>query len=351
MFSEYKHEAYHYGEASSENLTKAQFIHLPKEKFQYIGIDLDWPGSASLWMNEGYPKPTITIISPKTSHSKYFYELTYPVNLPSNWMNEKKCLKQYSFYRDVKAGLTRAMGGDKGYSGTSMNNPFYRNALKEVIHTENGQIEHVWKVHWSDKTYTLGYLSEFIKRQKHDYRHDSCVDVTSRAITMFHLTRVDAYKMIHSQASYEEFYDSVVAAAKSHWMYLRTITKDHPLEEAEAENIAYSVTNWVWAHQGSPWLKKFGWNLGALNFSSINREEMTPEQVKQEVLTRQSFGAKYVHEKRRRETESKISRACSELMNGNEKLTLKNISKNTNLSMKTLNRYKEYISNQFNDHS
>lgn len=343
MQSKNKHEKYTYGINDIETWSTAQFIHLPQNVFRYIGIDLDWEGSASIWMDEGFPEPTITIISPETSHSKYFYELKTPVTLPHEKFIGRANLKPYNYLKYVKKGLTLAMGGDMGYSGCTMNNPFYKNPRGEVIITEDGIVERKWKVHWADCTYDLDYIAEFAKPIPRIFKHDDLFTDIGREKTMFHLTRHDAYRAVHACTSREQFSEKVMCIAKEHWQVLRLVEKDHPLEEREAVNVANSVSKYVWLHQHDSWMKKFKWNLGALQYTPIDRSDTTDDDVKQEIARRQSAGAKHTHKVRTEKTEERIRIACEELQSENMKVTRKNISLRTGIGISSMAKYKDII--------
>ena len=345
MYSDDGHQSYRYGPRSFETLSNAQFIHLPKNKFQYIGIDLDREGSASLWMDEGYPEPTITIISPKTSHSKYFYELSNPVILPLNWTTGKANMKPYNYLKNVKAGLDAAMNGDKSYSGSTMNNPFYKNLRKEIIRNEDGIVNKCWKVHWADKTYDLVYLSEYAKLVRKSFRHDCLYDPLSREKTMFNLTRVDAYRIVRNYSNLETFHEMVKNLAIDHWQQLSLVEKDHDLNEAEAECVATSVAKWTWQHRESKWLDKFNWNLGILNFNRIERESISKEDVESEIRRRRQLGAEYAHKAKISRTKHRIEDACIKLIENGEKLSRKNISSLSGVGESTLTKYKHLIKN------
>lgn len=343
MYSQNKHEAYQYGERSSDILKHAHFIHLPKNKFQYIGIDLDWEGSASLWMDEGYPEPTITIVTCESGHSKYFYELKVPVTLPLIIGYSSINIVPYKYYKHVKHGLDKAFGGDSAYSGGTMNNPFLKIKSPKYSEIFDGAFQSKWIVHWSDKTYDLNYLSEFTKNTPRDYRKDTTIDITNRHDAMFHLTRLDTYKIAKVCHTFEELLSKVISIALNHWDELRLIQKDHPLEETEAHSVARSVTKWVWPRKDEPWLKRFTWDLGKLGFDKIDYDNLSKEEVALEISDRQRKGASYTHQKRRSETETMIRNTCERFSTTGMKLTLVNISKESGVSTSTLSRYKKLI--------
>ncbi|GAB6037718.1 hypothetical protein JCM15519_22770 [Fundidesulfovibrio butyratiphilus] len=343
MYSTRGHENYQWGDVNSEVLANAQFIHMPKQRFQYLGIDLDWEGSASLWMDEGFPEPTITIITPTSNHSKFFYELEHPVTIPRYWGSQHINFKPYLYFKDVKLGLTLAMEGDLSYSGTSMNNPFYRNLEQNTIKTENGEVSSKWKVHWADKRYALEYLAEFAVFPTRKRYQTSFEDSDSREVTLFNSTRAYAYEYVHQFDEYNSFHEAVASNALENWLKLSQIEKDHPLMEKEAHAVAKAVSRWVWMRRKDRWMKRFTWDIGALGFEALDKSTLSEEELKFEIHNRKSMGARYANEKRRRNTESKIHSACEELVRNNQKVTRKNISEMTQLSLKTLNNYKETI--------
>lgn len=345
MYSDNMHTNYKYGDRSTEILEKAMFLHLPKHKFQYVAIDLDWECSASLWMEEGYPQPTITIISPRTSHSKYLYELASPVTLPLNSTNRHVNLKPYKYFKAVKAGLDLAMGGDRSYSGSTVNNPFYKNPSNSIIVTEDGIVQNRWKVHWADVAYDLNYLQEFARPVRRSFTRSELYDVDSREKTMFNLTRIDACKNVNKFDDFHKFTEFVHDAAINHWQVLRLEEKSHPLEESEAKSVANSISKWLWNNKNAKWLEKFHWNVGALQLPSIDYYSMSKEDIESEMKRRRSLGAKHTHQIRRDATASRISEACERLVEKREKLTRINISKESGVGASTLSSYKSIINN------
>jgi len=343
MYSDDLHFNYQYGDRESETLKKAHFIHLPKTKFQYIGIDLDWEGSASLWMDEGLPEPTITIVTSKSAHSKYFYELSTPVTLPLNQEVENINLKPYKYYKHVKLSLDVSLGGDLAYSGGTINNPFLSEEVKINSIKFDGVHQNMWKVHWSDNTYDLHYLSEFGRSVPRDYKKEINCDISNRESSMFHMTRLDAYRLVNDCQSFEEFSAKVLSSALCHWNELRLIPKDHELAETEAHSVARSVSKWVWIRRNDRWLKKFSWDLGKLQFAPIDYQSLSEDDVESEITNRQKIAASYTHEKRRSETEKKIRDACAKLITDGAKLTRKSIFRESGVGESTLGNYRTII--------
>jgi hypothetical protein len=339
MYSKSKDKSYVYGILDAHLLKEARWIHLPKNEIRYLGIDLDWKGSASIWRDEGYPEPTITIISPDSCHSKYFYELSTPVLRPPEWSSSTVALRPLSYFKHVKAGLSLAMGGDMGYSGSTMNNPFYRNLAGRMLQTDDGFVEDRCKVFWSDKTYPLDYLSEFAKPVPRQYRSRIDQDQSSRALTLFHRTRIDAYRNVHHFNSFEDFRNETRRIAWKHWDELRMINKDHPVEEKEAENAATSVAKWVWLRREEPWLKRFQWRLGALGLAPIRKDDQTQEEIEIEQKRRQSLGAKHTHEMRKAATEARLKEAIEKLKQNRIKITITNLATVAMMSESTVKRY------------
>lgn len=75
---------YHIYKNSDDYLiTKVQFVHMPTHRRNYVALDIDEEGGAAIWWEQGFPEPTITIISPDTCHCKFLYELKNPVMYPA----------------------------------------------------------------------------------------------------------------------------------------------------------------------------------------------------------------------------------------------------------------------------
>ena len=57
-------------------IEKAAYIELPSHRRHYLSFDLDYECAANVWMDEGLPEPTITIVNNENSHATLHYELT-----------------------------------------------------------------------------------------------------------------------------------------------------------------------------------------------------------------------------------------------------------------------------------
>ena len=105
----------------------ASYIELPNHRRYYMSFDLDYEGSAYVWIDENLPEPTITIINNENSHSTLHYELTTPVLLPIRGRNSYFSRKPIRYYTKVREGLRVRMSGDKGYAAYNSKNPLYKN--------------------------------------------------------------------------------------------------------------------------------------------------------------------------------------------------------------------------------
>lgn len=338
----YGHQ-YKWGARDADLLRKARFIQLPKERLPYINLDLDWPGSARVWIDEGFPSPTIVVISPRTSHSLLMWELAIPVTIPNVHFTGVANLKPYKYFNAVRAGFNKSLGGDAAFSGHCIKNPFYANLKNEILQTGNGIILDQWKTHWIDVTYSLTELAEYVELENRRYKPEKLFDPSSRLKSMFNYAAHDAYSAVHHCKTLEEFKAKATEIVMGYYHQFKQIEKNHPLEKAEAERVIRSIVPYVWQRRDKKWMKKFKYNIGAMKLEPIDYSALNSTEVDDEITKRQSLAARYTHTIRRNATEQKIKSACLHLLQNGERLTYKNVAESASVSISTVKRYKEIL--------
>ncbi len=343
MYAEDKRHQYRYGPREAHILRQARFLQLPKETFPYIGIDIDEPGSACFWMDQGFPIPTIAMVSPDTANSLLMWELTVPVTLPREPFRGVPNLLPFDYFRAIRKAYTKALGGDSAYPGRSVKNPFYANLSGRIIPCEDGIIHDVYKTHWTDVTYSLGELAEYVELERRRYQPDQLYDPSSRLKSMFNYSAHDSYAAVHDCSTEEEFRSAVAEIVMGYWHRFRQEPKDHALEESEAERCIRDITKWTWKRRHQKWLKRFKYEIGVMEYEPINRDEMSDEEIAFEVINRQSAAAKRTHKRQKDKTIKSIEIACKKLMNQKRRLTQKNIALESGLNVKTIRRHSDSV--------
>jgi hypothetical protein len=314
-------------------IEKAAYIELPSHRRHYLSFDLDYECAANVWIDEGLPEPTITIVNNENSHATLHYELTVPILLPIENRSSRVSYKAIRFYNSVREGLRCRMNGDKGYAGFNTKNPFlksYKGNLKR------------WKVFCADKTYDLQYLNEFCCHNAENFEILD-IDPNSRHMTMFDSCRKHAYRIVKKFSCYDQFNAAVHQLCNDfHSRYLAHIKKNHEFYPSEINSIARSIAKWTWSKRNDPNFSNFTKNRGAMNFLAIDANKSSLG-FTEEVKLRQQQGAKYTHEARKSKTKEKITAAMQYLTSNGIQISMNELSKLTKLSTSTLYRYQTLI--------
>jgi hypothetical protein len=339
LYADSKQHEYRYGPREVHILRQARFIQLPKNYFPYLSVDIDIPGSAYDWSDQGLPIPTISMVSPDTAHALLMWELTNPVTLPREQFDGVTNLKPFDYFKAIKKAYTRALDGDPAYAGRSVKNPFYANLSGRTIPCADGIIYDVYKTTWFNRTYSLAELAKFVELEHKRYQPENLYDPSSRLKSMFNYSAHDSYAAVHNYSTEEEFRSVVTEIVMGYWHEFKQESKDHPLTEAEAERCIRDITRWTWQRRHQKWLKRFTYEIGVMDYDPINRDELSDEEIAVEIANRKSAAAKRTHEKRKEKTIKSIENACRKLKCQNKKLTHKNIAGESGLSVKTIRRY------------
>lgn len=324
-------ELYYWGDLETA-IKNSNNIELNRLKKSYISLDLDYEGSADAWNEFDVPEPTIVIINPKNYHCHMHWELTYPITVPS--LLAQKCNIPYSFasfnyFKAVKNGMTYKLNGDNGYVGCATKNPF----------------SNKWITYWTDNTYTLDYLSEFASPiNKNTYKQDiNDINFGGRNDEMFHIARYYAYKIIFDYYNdYEIFYSELYKYCNEYNInIIYNKYESGSLWDGEVKSICKGVANWVWMRKDLPYMKRFKWNVGVLNYEKISKN--IPDEEKRKIINnRQSHGAIYASKTRSDKTKNKIINAIKYFNENNIKITKKSIAQYVGISPQSI--YKRYNS-------
>jgi len=314
----------------NEVIYEAKYVHMPTHRRNYIALDLDYEMAGATWMDEGFPEPTIVIITPETAHCKYLYELDNPVIYPmqNGTGTIKISWKAIKYFEGVKQGLDKALDGDRNFHGPAISNP---------IHPH-------FKVHWADKKYTLDELSEYCATVPKSYANKDADLSEGRHMYLFHTLRKSAYPMVKEIDSYEDFNSAVHNEAQRIY-YTDIICAPGPdfFAIKEALDIAKSVVKWTWEHRNDPGLKQYSWEKGAMKLPQINYEKLSESEIESIHHQRKRLGARHTSIQKRIKTEKKIATAIDYLVKTKQRITKVNIAKISGISTSGLKRYSAFI--------
>lgn len=314
-------------------IEKAVYIELPNHRRHYLSFDLDYECAAHIWIDKGFPEPTITIINNENSHATLHYELTTPILLPIKGRDSYVSFKAIRFYNFAREGLRCAMDGDKGYAGFNTKNPLFK---------DEDLAKRKWKVYWADKTYDLHYLNEFGCLNRLD-KEILEIDPESRHMTMFDSCRKQAYRMVKHFSTFDAFNGAIHQICNDFYSsHLAHIEKSHTFPQSEIKSIARSITKWTWEKKNDPNFSNFTKNRGAMKIPRNFHEKNSPEHLA-EIKSCQQQGAFYTHKIRKDKTEDKIRKAMEKLVSSGIQVSMPKLSELTGLSINTLYRNKPLI--------
>ncbi|MEL7641829.1 MAG: replication initiation protein [Solidesulfovibrio sp.] len=314
----------------TDAFANSNYLAFPKSKRQYICLDLDWEGSATVWMDEGLPEPTITFVTRENGHSTLAYELEAPVYWPCELNNYKVRYAPVNYFKAIQKGYTVFVNGDTGYTNTTIKNPFSMN----------------WRVTWSDKIYSLSYLADFItlvnsNRENNKFRTKQ---YAGRNDELFYTLSIWAYRNVKKYTSDDLFYNDLINVATS--INSETIPINWPdrgpLGMAEVSGVARGVCKYAWMHRFNPNLKHLFKNYGILGFSPIP-ENIIGDDREQITRSRQSQGAYYTHDIVKNNTMKKIFDAIERLRIMKQKVSCRSISNESRVGYTNVKKYKKYI--------
>lgn len=316
----------------TEAFEKSNYLLFPKSRRSYLCLDLDWEGSASIWMDEGLPEPTITFVNQKNSHGNLAYEITKPIHWPCTENLKTVRSKPVEYFNAIRRGYENKTSADPGYTNASIKNPFSTR----------------WKVYWADKSYSLDYLAEFVTlSNKRNYsRHGKNNNYSGRNEELFYIARKWACYNVKKHENYESFQNSLqeylldqnVTTIIMNW------STRGSLDISEVKTISRGVSRYIWEKRDDINYKHLFKNYGILNFNDIPFD--IPKYKKDEIIKeRQSLGASYTHNIRKINTLKLLEETIYKLHFNNKNINYRTISIESGISYKTVLSYKSFISN------
>lgn len=314
----------------TEAFSCSNYLAFPKSKRQYLCLDIDWEGSATVWMDEGLPEPTITFVNPENGHSTLVYELELPVYWPCEQNHFRANHRPVKYFKAVQKGFTAFVRGDSGYTNSTIKNPFSKK----------------WRVTWHNKQYTLAYLAEFVQLVNacHENNKFRTKNYAGRNEELFYTLSIWSYRNVKKYKNNDLFYDDLMNVASSinsetiplHW------PQKGPLALSEVCGIVRGVCRYACLHRHDPNLKHLFKNYGILGFTQIPDDVLG---LKREQITRsrQSQGAHYTHDVVKNNTKKKIHDAIERMRTKNQKINCLSISNESRIGYNNVRNHKEYI--------
>ena len=143
----------------------------------YLFFDLDHADSVLAWHTENLPIPYWTARNPENGHCHICYKLETP--FPTT---EIASIKPIRYASAIQAAYAKKLGSDTAYSRLITKNPLNR---------------HWDVVFWSEKTYSLDYLADFVELPKKLSKKQE-VSGLGRNCTMFNTVRKWAYTAVRA---------------------------------------------------------------------------------------------------------------------------------------------------------
>ncbi|MGS0708038.1 replication initiation protein [Acinetobacter sp. ANC 3781] len=195
----------------------------PPKKTVYFVFDDDKDDAAVSWFDAGLPKPLWTTQNPLNGHCHHCYKLEIPL-----FTSEFASVKAIKYAQAIYYAYALKMGADLGYSKLITKNPLHPQWRTTV---------------WTDKSYSLDYLADFVELPKKLPKKLEIVGL-GRNVTMFERGRQWAYVAIRDYMYCNSSYDWEQVVKKQ----LEAINSgfEQPLPYSEVRATAKSIARWVW---------------------------------------------------------------------------------------------------------
>jgi len=313
-----------------EAFENSNYIAFPQFKRQYLCLDLDWEGAATIWMDEGLPEPTISFVNRANGHGTLAYELETPVHWPCEYNKFSVSRKAVNYFNAVRHGYTNLTGGDNGYVNSSIKNPFSNKS----------------RVVWSDNVYELKYLAEFVKlpTSLDPYLKFKTLAFDGRNDELYHIGWRWSYRNVLKFCKLEDFESSMLEMLN--YQNETTIFEHWPsrglLPASEVRSISKGIAKYTWLQKDKPNINHLIKNYGALGFKPIDKDLARNEKA-MTIYERQSAGAEYTHKAVKNSSLDKIDEAFNRLIGNGKKVSLRSVSNISGLSYNTVSINKDYI--------
>lgn len=194
----------------------------------YLSFDIDRPDAGAAWLDSNAPRPSFIIKNPDNGHAHYLYALAAPVTTTS-----ASRLKPMQYVAAIERAIAEQLRSDAGYSGLIIKNPAHQHWQTIVVET---------------LPYSLSRLAQGLDLSaaaNAERMRECATSGLGRNCTIFDDLRQWAYRAVaHHWKPGGETGFSQAARAKAHELNLF----QEPLQSKEVDQIAKSVSKWVWKH-------------------------------------------------------------------------------------------------------
>lgn len=194
---------------------------------RWLVVDIDRPGAYFADEDALLPAFNVVMVNPVNGHAHAAYVLDAPVG----W-HDAALPKPLKLLAAVERGLTRRLGGDRGYAGLLAKNPLH-------LH---------WRVEWRrDAPYSLDELAGSLTEEDMRPDRERASFGFGRNCAIFDQLRTLAYREVlafkRSGRSAEAWRSRLFSIALT--MNGQFV---EPLSDLEVRGIAKSVAKWTWKH-------------------------------------------------------------------------------------------------------
>lgn len=294
----------HHAKAKALGLRYLQ--HNPHNLVCFLVLDLDHDDAAFAWSDTGLPMPNIITLNRDNGRGHYIYILQAPVA-----KSENARPKPLAYLAAIEYNYNRLLDGDFGYTNLITKNPFHSEFRTTFLH---------------DTQFTLEHLSRSFKNELQSPPKGEKAVGIGRHVSIFDDLRFWAYPLVQSyrdNQDYLGFYGSVQTYAEA---LNRQFSE--PLPDSHVRSTVKSVANWTYTHYtGSGGKRK-----GVMRLDEAGVDLTLAE--------KQSMGAAYAAQAKRKATEDKIIDVIGQLTASGSRVSVAAIARETGITRQAL--YKDY---------
>jgi hypothetical protein len=216
-------------------ITKSYIQVNPDVMLIYLVFDVDHCNASLAWFDENLPRPYWTTQNPTNVSDPTDGDLTrigkghlcYKLEVPV-CKSEFGSLKAIKYAQAIYYAYALKLGADLGYTQHITKNPLH---------------PHWRTTYWTDKSYSLDYLADFVTIPKKIPKKLEMIGI-GRNVTMFENGRRWAYKAIRDYMHHNSSHDWDNAVIT----HLRAINEgfEQPLPYSEVRATGRSIAKWVW---------------------------------------------------------------------------------------------------------
>ena len=278
--------------------------------FNAIIMDIDDEELLTEWNVIGLPTPTVQTLNSDNNKAHLVWLLNVPVS-----KRNKKALK---YYKKIVDSIKMLIGADRAYQNHQ---------------TKNFLNIQIFRVTYNDVAYDLDDFQKFIINDKLDeysslYKSE-LQSSGSRHIDLFNQLRYYGYKIAKDKDLYEKLQKRAQEINESFY------------EPINSKSIIKSVYKFCEKNASNFKSASRHYNKGVMRFKKI--KNLSKDKYKKEVQQRQHKSSQRTATIKRLRTAKKIKVAIDFLNRKKIKLTLSNIAKYANISLRTVKNYTKTI--------